>query len=143
MSAEAEAAGLAGDEISIRNVLKGLAEAWNRHDAEAFSLAFAEDADFTNVHGMSAHGRRGVARFHAPIFATLFKDSCLKIDEVKVRFIKPDVAAVEEWWGMTGATDTRGREIPLRKGLLSLVMTKHDAHWAISVMHNMDLPVSR
>ena len=66
----------------------------------------------------------------------------LKIDDVKVRFIKPDVAAVDEWWEMTGARDRNGQEIPLRKGLLNLVMTKQDAQWVISVMHNMDLPVS-
>ena len=120
----------------------GNAEAWNRHDAQAFSRAFAEDADFTNVRGSSAHGRTQIARFHAPIFAAIFKDSSLKIDDVRVRFIKPDVAAVDEWWEMTGARDGNGQEIPLRKGLLNLVMTKEDAQWVISVMHNMDLPVS-
>ena len=142
MSAEPKATDPAGDEINIRKVLKRFAEAWNRHDAEAFSLAFAEDADFTNVLGMSAHGRTEVAKFHAPIFATIFKDSSLKIDDVKVRFIKPDVAAVDEWWEMTGIRDRNGQEIPLRKGLLNLVMTKQVAQWVISVMHNMDLPVS-
>jgi len=50
--------------------------------------------------------------------------------------------AVDEWWEMTGARDQNGQEIPLRRGLLNLVMTKHDALWAIAVMHNMDLPVS-
>lgn len=132
----------AGDEIGIRNVLKGFADAWNRHDVEAFSMAFAEDADFTNVLGMTAHGRTEIARFHAPIFATVFKGSSLKIDDTKVRFIKPDVAAVDEWWEMTGARDGNGKEIALRKGLLNLVMTKRGAHWVIAVMHNMDLPVS-
>jgi hypothetical protein len=33
-SAEPKATDPAGDEINIRNVLKGFAEAWNRHDAE-------------------------------------------------------------------------------------------------------------
>jgi uncharacterized protein (TIGR02246 family) len=142
MSAEPKATHRARDEICIRNVLKRVAEAWNKHDAEAFSMTFADDADFTNVRGMSAHGRTEVAKFHAPIFATIFKDSSLKIDYVRVRFIKPDVAAVDEWWEVTGARDHNGRETPLRKGLLNLVMTKHDARWVISVMHNMDLPVS-
>jgi uncharacterized protein (TIGR02246 family) len=142
MSAEPEATGPAGDESSIRNVLKGFAEAWNRHDVEAFSMAFAEDADFTNVLGMSAHGRTGIAKFHAPIFATIFTDSSLTIDEVNIRFIKPDVAAVDERWKMTGASDRKGEEIPLRQGLLNLVMTKHDDRWLISVMHNMDLPTT-
>jgi uncharacterized protein (TIGR02246 family) len=141
MSAEPKVTDPAGDEINIRNVLKGFAEAWNRHEAQAFSRAFAEDADFTNVRGISAHGRTEIAKFHAPIFATIFNDSSLKIDDVKVRFIKPDVAAVDEWWEMTGARDRNGQEIPLRKGLLNLVMTKQDAQWVISVMHNMDLPV--
>ena len=130
------------DEISIRTVLHGLAEAWNKHDAEAFSMVFAEDADFTNVLGMSVHGRTEIAKFHAPIFATMFRDSCLKIDGARVRFIKPDVAAVDEWWEMTGAMDHNGQEIALRKGLLNVVMTKHDGCWVISVMHNMDLPVA-
>jgi uncharacterized protein (TIGR02246 family) len=90
MSAEPKATGPAGEEINIRNVLKGFAESWNRHDAEAFSMAFAEDADFTNVLGMSAHGRTEIAKFHAPMFATMFKDSSLKIDDVRVRSINPE-----------------------------------------------------
>ena len=142
MNAEPKWTGNAREEVDIRNVLRGFAEAWNRHDAEAFSIAFAEDADFTNVLGMSAHGRTAIAKFHVSIFATIFKDSSLKIDDVKVRFIKPDVGAVDEWWEMTGARDRNGQGIPLRKGLLNLVMTKQDARWVISVMHNMDLAVS-
>ena len=41
------------DEIGIKKVLADQVEAWNRHDAKAFSMAFAEDADFTNVVGAS------------------------------------------------------------------------------------------
>ena len=142
LSAEAPANGSSGDEAAIRGVLEKFGEAWNRHDANAFAMAFAEDADFTNVRGMSAHGRTEIAQFHAPIFATIFKESALKIDELKVRFIKPDVAAVDEWWQMTGARDQRGQEIPLRKGLLNALMTRQNGHWVIAVMHNMDLPLS-
>jgi hypothetical protein len=63
------------DEKGIKQVLTGFVEAWNRHDAKAFSMLFAEDADFTNVRGMSAHGRTEVEKMHAPRFATNFKDS--------------------------------------------------------------------
>ena len=45
------------DEEGIRKVLANFIEAWNKHDAKAFSMLFAEDADFTNVAGVSAHGR--------------------------------------------------------------------------------------
>ena len=130
------------DEMGIKKVLADQVEAWNRHDAKAFSMAFAEDADFTNVVGASAHGRAEVEKFHAPMFATIFKDSNLKMTKTKIRFIKPDVAAVDAWWEMTGAKTREGKEIPLRKGLLNFVMTKEGGRWFITVMHNMDLPVS-
>jgi len=142
MGADANVSAAATDEASIRHVLDAFVEAWNKHDAEAFSMVFAADADFTNVRGMGAHGRTEIAKFHAPVFATMFKDSNLRIVDTKVRFIKPDVAAVDSWWELTGAKTRDGQEIPLRKGLLNVVMTREEARWLITVMHNMDLPVA-
>jgi uncharacterized protein (TIGR02246 family) len=128
------------DEKAIKQVLTDSVEAWNRHDAKAFSMVFALDADFTNVIGMSAHGRAEIEKFHAPMFATRFKDTHLKMTEVKTRFITPDVAAVDARWEMTGAKGPDGQEIPLRKGLLNFIMTRQASQWLITVMHNMDLP---
>jgi len=103
-------------------------------------MVFAEDADFTNVRGMSAYGRTEIEKLHAPLFATNFKDSNLKITETKIRFITPDVAAVDARWEMTGAKGPDGHEIPLRKGLLNFIMTRSSGQWLIMIMHNMDLP---
>ena len=128
------------DEKGIKQVLTAFVEAWNHHDAKAFSMVFAEDADFTNVRGMSAHGRAEVEKFHAPRFATNFKDSKQKITEIKIRFITPDVAAVDARWEMTGAKGPDGQDIPLRKGLLNFIMTRSSGQWLIMIMHNMDLP---
>ena len=128
------------EEKGIKQVLTAFVEAWNHHDAKAFSMVFAEDADFTNVRGMSAHGRAEVERFHAPRFATNFKDSNQKITEIKIRFITPDVAAVDARWEMTGAKGPDGQDIPLRKGLLNFIMTRSSGQWLIMIMHNMDLP---
>jgi uncharacterized protein (TIGR02246 family) len=125
----------AKDGDGIAKVLADFAAAWNSHDAKAFSMVFAEDADFTNVRGMSAQGRSEVEKFHAPRFTTIFKDTHLTITGSKIRFIKPDVAAVDATWEMTGMTD-----MPQRKGLLNFVMTREGGIWLIAVMHNMDLP---
>jgi len=141
-SGEAKSPGNAKDEERIRNVLADFINAWNKHDAKAFSLVFAEDADFTNVRGKSAHGRMEIERFHAPMFATTFKDTDQKITDTKIRFIKPDVAAVDARWEMTGAKSAEGQDIPLRKGLLNFVMTKEGDRWFITIMHNMNLPDS-
>ncbi len=128
------------DEKGIKQVLAGFVEAWNLHNAKAFSMVFAEDADFTNVRGMSVHGRTEVEKVHAPRFATNFKDSNQKMTEIKIRFIKPDVAAVDARWEMTGAKGPDGQETPLKKGLLNFITTRTNGQWLITVMHNMDLP---
>lgn len=131
------------DTVAIKKVLTDFTEAWNKHDAKAFGMIFAEDADFTNIRGMSATGREEIEKFHAPMFATRFKDSNQKITKSKIRFIKPDVAAVDAWWEMTGARDMDGQERPLRKGLLNFVMTRDGGKWLIAVMHNLEFPVTQ
>jgi len=128
------------NEKAIGQVLAASVEAWNHHDAKAFSMTFAEDADFTNVVGMSAHGRAEIEKFHAPMFTSNFKDSNLKMTGTKIRLIRPDIAAVDAWWELTGAKGADGQEIPMRKGLLNFLMTRQSGQWFITVMHNMDLP---
>jgi uncharacterized protein (TIGR02246 family) len=112
------------EQEGVRTALGKFTEAWNRHDAKAFSMVFADDADFANVDGLGAHGRTEVEQFHAPRFSTTFRDSHLTITETKTRFIKPDVVAVDARWEMTGARSRDGQDIPLRKGLLNFVMTR-------------------
>jgi uncharacterized protein (TIGR02246 family) len=135
-----KAIGQSSVEDAIQNSLNDLTSAWNVHDPKAFARAFTDDADFTNVRGLSAHGRGSIAEFHTKPFATWFKSSNLKITNKKVRLIRPDLAAVDAWWEMTGSVDPAGKEIPFRKGLLNFLMTKTGDKWLIIVMHNMDLP---
>src|SRR6267378_2760549 len=137
---QAMSSGRDQDEDGIRKVLADFIEAWNKHDAKAFSMVFAEDADLTTVRGTGAHGRTEIQKSHAPAFATRFKDTHQTITDTKIRFIAPDVAAVDARWEMTGAKGPEGQDIPLRKGLLNFVMTRTSGQWFITVMHNMDLP---
>jgi uncharacterized protein (TIGR02246 family) len=131
------------DEASIRKLLSDFLEAWNRHDPKAFSMVFSQDADFTNVAGVGAHGRAEIEKFHTSRFATNFKNSHQLIEESKIRFIRSDVAAVDARWEMTGAQNAEGQEIPLRKGLPNFTLTKDSNQWFITVMHNMNLPASK
>lgn len=127
-------------EGSVRHLVDSFVDAWNIHDARAFARVFADGADFTNVFAMHARGRETIEEFHRPIFQTMFKDSRLVATETSVRFIRPDVAAVDVRWEMTGARDPMGNEWPLRRGLINLIVTLEGESWSIAVMHNMDLP---
>ena len=128
------------DRAAIAKTLGRFLDAWNTHDAHAFSLIFTEDADFTNVAGVHAQGRSNVEAFHAPRFADYFKDSHQTATIRSIRFLKPDLAIVDVDWQMTGARSADGKPAGDRRGLLVWVMAKQaDGSWLIEVMHNTDL----
>jgi len=127
------------DTAKISSTIAGFATAWNKHDVNAFSMLFAEDADFTNVVGQGGHGRAEVKEFYVRPFDTWFKKSNFKFIRQKIRLIKPDVASVDAWWEMSGTVSAGGKSNPVRKGLLSFVMTKQQGAWLFLVMHNTSL----
>ncbi|MGH9711121.1 MAG: SgcJ/EcaC family oxidoreductase [Candidatus Acidiferrales bacterium] len=130
----------AKDRAAIELTLQRSLNAWNTHDAHAFAMTFTEEADFTNVAGTHAHGRAKVEEFHAPIFASIFKESRLTAKIRSIRFLGPNLAVVDVDWEMTGAKKHDGTPIPYRRGLLDWVMARQsDGAWLIEVMHNTDL----
>src|SRR5690606_29103619 len=137
-SAQTSGTSSAKAEERIEQTLRAFIDAWNRQDASASSHVFTEDADFTNVFGKGATGRKEGENFHALIFNTIFKNSHQTMTKTKIRFIKPDVAAVDAWWEMDGVTDMDGKAMPARKGLLNFIMTPEGDTWLVAVMHNMD-----
>jgi uncharacterized protein (TIGR02246 family) len=127
---------------AIRRTVTALMDAWNNHDARAFAMTFTEDADFTNVVGQSAHGRSGVEAFHAPFFATIFKDSYLVATIHSIRFLTSDLAAVDVDCELRGAKAPDGSPRPFRKTLINSVMARQrDGSWLFEVLHNTELPV--
>ena len=124
---------------AIHTLVDRFVAAWNHHDAHAFAAVFAEDADFTNVIGMGASGRELIEKFHEPMFSTLFKKSHLESTDIKVRFIRPDIATVDVRGRMAGAVDREGNPWPNRNGLINFVATKQNGDWQILVLYNMEL----
>lgn len=137
------------DEAAIRELAKGFETTHNKHDAKAFAALFSPEGDFTNVRGMTGRGRKAIEEFHRPLFEgdtskgnPSFKNAILKIDDVKVRFIRPDVASVDIFWTQTGSVAPDVKDRGTRKGLATWVVTKEKDIWQVDVMHNMDLPVA-
>jgi uncharacterized protein (TIGR02246 family) len=139
-----DATELPEDEKPVRALLEALSDAFAKLDAHAFSMVFHDDADFTNVWGMTAHGRKAIEEFHRPLLegdgsglVPSFKHAETKVLDTRVRFLRPDAT-----WTQTGAVQN-GHDMGVRKGLLMLVATKEQGGWGIAVMHNMDLPVAK
>ena len=71
----------------------------------------------------------------------MFKDSHLSVTETRVRLIRPDVAAVDVKWTMTGARDPHRQSLAGARRHAELDRHPGTAtRWLIDVSHNMDLP---
>src|SRR5690349_14085931 len=126
---------VSSDEEAILEVLNQFIKGWNLHDAFLFAEVFDDDADFTNVLGVSRTGKEAFINLHEPLFKTIWAYSTQSILEHKIRFIKPDVAAVDARWMLEGLKDKDGADRSPRNGLLNFIMTKKENRWKITVMH--------
>jgi len=129
------------DETAVKSLVASFATAFNTHDTKAFAATFADDADFTNWVGQSAHGRADIETFHIPVLTVIYKHGTQKITDTQVRFIRPDGAAVDVRADVTGGKTPDGNDVPMLKFLLNWTVTKEqNGQWLIKVMHNTRLP---
>lgn len=142
LQAQAKSATSDADSTAIRQVVTNFVEAFNRHDAHAVSMCFAEDADFTNPQGIYKHGRKEIEGRFASNFAGRLKHARRAVSVHRIRFLTPAIASVEIGWEMTGATTEDGTPIRLRKGVLAWVMTKQNGQWLITVFHEPEFVVA-
>jgi hypothetical protein len=77
------------------------------------------------------------------LFRGNLKDS-LRTDTVKsIRFFTPELAAVDADTVITGTKAADGSEIPPRKGLMIVMVTKQNGRWFIGTFHEAEYPASR
>jgi uncharacterized protein (TIGR02246 family) len=139
-SATGQTVQMVQDSQNIQALLDGMSKAWNIHDAKTYSAAFSEEADFTDVSGMSVFGRKAIQALCEKSFAAGFKNSSLNITNKKIRYITNDILAVDVWWAMKDAQAADGKNIPFSKGIANLLITRDGNRWLILIMHNMNLP---
>src|SRR5216683_3609181 len=131
------------DSVAIKQVCADFSENFSRHDAHGVALTFAEDADFTNMRGSHSHGRADIEKWFASLFRGNLKDS-LRTDTVRsIHFFTPELAAVDADTVITGTKAADGSEIPPRKGLMVVLMTKQNSRWFIGTFHESEYPASR
>ena len=131
------------DEEAIKRVVAQYDEIWNRHEFSKIAELHTEDSvDVTVVGQRLTHSE--LANM-PPWFRKAFGDSTLHSTVMWMKFLKPDVAAVDVEWDQTGARCPDGsddaKQQTYRKGLMSLIMTNQQGRWLITIFHNMDLPV--
>ena len=131
------------DSAAIKQVITDFYESFTRHDAHATAMTFAEDGDFTNMSGAHVHGRKAIEDRFASLYAGNLR-AAHRTDTVRsIRYITPQVAFVDADTVITGTKAPDGSEIPVRKGLMIVVLAKEKDRWMISNFHEAEYPPPR
>lgn len=118
------------DEVAIRQIVRDLASAWNRHDGQAYGRAFVTDADYRVIWGFKVKGRDAIVEGHQQIFDNQYRNSQIEINIEQIRFLRSDVAHVET------TNHLRNVELPFEKSITAITMTKENDEWRIATFNN-------
>lgn len=122
---------------AIKLVQQRQAEAWNTHDAKAYSDLFATDAHIINVLGWHWTSQLELRQKLGRAFASVFAKSQMTIEDISVDFLKPDIAVAHVRWSMTGALSPTGssNDVP-QHGIQTQVLLKRGGAWKICDFQN-------
>jgi uncharacterized protein (TIGR02246 family) len=140
--AQNQSDGAEAETAAIKQVFNDFDENFSGHVAHGTAMTFAEDADFTNMYGLHLHGRKAIEERFTALFSGNLR-AAHRTDSVKsVRMLAPGLAAVDADTIITGTRAADGSEIPVRKGLMIVVMTKENSRWQIGVFHEAEFPAT-
>ncbi len=123
------------DEQAIRTIVLNRIEAFNRHEPHQ-PQSFTPDADFVNVYGMWRRGPAEIEGRQGERMRTVLKEAKITLIELRIRFIRPDVAVVHQLHEMRGMLSNSGERMPPHEELSVRVMVKEQGKWLITAFHN-------
>jgi uncharacterized protein (TIGR02246 family) len=120
-------------ENELRAIVAHLEDSWNRSDATSFAKAFAEDADFVHILGGYYNGRDQVEAGHRVIFDTIYKNSVVKWDVVKIRPLSADAAVVLTFSTLEFQQGPNKVKLSTRPTIMA---ERRDGKWQIAAFQN-------
>ena len=124
------------EEEAVKAVIVAMTEAFNRHDAKAWTRLTTLDAQLVTVRGESMNGVAEIEKGLSALFQTRNKNASLKILDVKVRFIRSDVAMAHVTNELSGVIGPDGQKLPAHREYSLRVFVKDQGVWRISAFHN-------
>jgi uncharacterized protein (TIGR02246 family) len=140
--ASSQPPGTAQDEQAIRRVIAAVFDAANRRDAKAGTLLFTHDADFVNVLGMWWKGAAEIEREWSARFNTGLKSATFKVVDIRISFLKQDVALAHVTSEITGFVSPDGQPVVPHNERSLRVLTREDNEWRVRAFHNTTVAAS-
>lgn len=127
------------DRTAIEEIIQNYADAWNLQQGKGFGDGFTEDADFVNIFGMHFSGKAEIEDRHIKILQGFLKDSKLKITDINLREINPNVVVALVRWNLDGFRNPKSDLKALgevRSGIFTQVFISQQNKWEITASQN-------
>lgn len=121
------------DEAALQALVEQMQDAWNRADSSVIASLFADDADFIHILGGYSAGREAIEIAHRQIFDTIFRGSHIDYRIEKLRFLRPDLAALLL---VSTLNFYRDRRLITAQSRPTLIAEKKENHWRVLVYQN-------
>ena len=127
------------EEEAIKTVIVAITEAFNRHDVKAWTRLATADAQLVTVRGETMNGVAEIERGLTALFQGRNRNASLKILDVRVRFITPDVGIAHVTNELSGVVNESGQKLPAQRELSLRIFVKNQGVWRITAFHNTTL----
>ncbi|MGW4566481.1 SgcJ/EcaC family oxidoreductase [Streptomyces sp. NPDC004561] len=123
----------ASDESAILKVLKGVYDAWDAHDADAFVADYTEDASAI-LPGSYRRSRDEIRASMEAGFSGFLKGSTTTNKVVNIRFLNDDAAVVVSETNILFAGETEAPDD--RLAVATWVLTRQHGRWLLAAYQN-------
>lgn len=123
----------AAEEAAVLDVLKGVYEAWDTHDADAFVAKYTDDASAI-LPGSYRSSRDEIRENMRAGFSTFLKGSTTTNKVLDVRFLNEDAAIVITETGVLFAGESAVPDD--RLAIASWVLVRRDGEWLLAAYQN-------
>ena len=121
------------DEEMILARAQDFADAWNKHDPTALAYFWSADGDLINPMGRRASGLTEIQRLFASEQSTAMKNTTYTIKGMKIRFLNPQMAVVDQDAEVSGITNPDGTTITMTPHVMAVVTKSGGQWWLTSV----------
>ena len=121
------------DEAMILARAQEFADAWNKHDATALAYLWSADGDLINPMGRRASGLTEIQRLFADEQSKAMKATTFTITGMKVRFINPQMAIIDQDAEVTGIAAPDGTTVSMKPHIVALVSKSGGQWWVTSL----------
>lgn len=126
----------AGDRTILEQLPARFSAAWAHHDGHELAQLMADDVDFVTVGGSWLQGRKDFETYHSRLLGGRFAASTITPLEIRLRFVRPDLAIVRWSWRIEGDRNFDGSPRPARHGLLTMLAEKRSGEWLVITAQN-------